>query len=520
MLDDPYIHMAMAKNLAAHGVWGVTPHAFTSSSSSPLWTLLLAGAYVVTGPQLWVPFLLDLVLGALVLWFVDRRLRGSADPWGPCGRFVALAIVTLVTPLPALVLTGQEHLLQILLVLALLDRLARLLAGELVPLAGVFLLTAALVGTRYEGLFLVALAVPWLRFSGAAAAAWATLAGGLLPVVTFGMVSRAHGWHFLPQPVLVKGNRAVLDALKEHLGNVIAGTPGAWAADYLLETAQLAGRLAGSDAVAKLFASPQLLVPVLLALVTFLTIGRRAPVSPARTGILLAVGLTLVHLTFAQTGWFFRYEAYLLAALLAATLTALGPGSLEPSIQGMRSGAPGALISRAGALVLLLLLIQPLGHRAYTALVMPRYACGNIHQQQVQIARFLAAYRKGSVVALNDIGAVNFFGEIDCVDLFGLADLELGDLRVQGGTNRADIERVAIRRGARLAVLYESWFVRSGGLPSSWKKVATWTIPDNLVCGDATVAFCALVPEEAEPLRRDLVEFAAKLPAGVEVRYP
>src|SRR4051812_45844062 len=41
-LDDTYIHMSIGKNLAEFGQWGITRHEFTSSSSSILYTLLIA----------------------------------------------------------------------------------------------------------------------------------------------------------------------------------------------------------------------------------------------------------------------------------------------------------------------------------------------------------------------------------------------------------------------------------------------------------------------------------------------
>ena len=34
-LDDPYIHMALAKNVALHGVWGIAPDSFALSVTDP-----------------------------------------------------------------------------------------------------------------------------------------------------------------------------------------------------------------------------------------------------------------------------------------------------------------------------------------------------------------------------------------------------------------------------------------------------------------------------------------------------
>jgi hypothetical protein len=47
--DDVYIRMAIAKNLVRHGVWGVTPHAFTSCASSIVWPILIAPTFVLFG---------------------------------------------------------------------------------------------------------------------------------------------------------------------------------------------------------------------------------------------------------------------------------------------------------------------------------------------------------------------------------------------------------------------------------------------------------------------------------------
>jgi len=66
-LDDPYIHMAIAKNFAQHGVWGVTRYEFSSSSSSLLWTVLLSAIYLIFGTNEIAPLVLNVIVATLVV---------------------------------------------------------------------------------------------------------------------------------------------------------------------------------------------------------------------------------------------------------------------------------------------------------------------------------------------------------------------------------------------------------------------------------------------------------------------
>src|SRR3990172_7216000 len=65
-LDDPYIHMAIARNFARHGVWGVTRYEFSSSTSSLIWTLLLAAAYFFTSSE-YVPLIFNIACAIVLL---------------------------------------------------------------------------------------------------------------------------------------------------------------------------------------------------------------------------------------------------------------------------------------------------------------------------------------------------------------------------------------------------------------------------------------------------------------------
>jgi hypothetical protein len=223
-LDDPYIHMAMAKNLSQHGVWGVTRYGFTSSSSSPLWTLLLSLVYSMAGPNEPALLVLDLIFALLTLVLVDRLMAGRG--LGQWSRSCVLCGLVVLVPLPAMVLTGQEHVLHLLVSMLFLWFGAKAVAGPKSrfnwPLVGLgFLLTAV----RYEGAFLVAAVVLLLLWRRRTRLGLVLAGAALVPIVAYGIVSVSQGWYFLPNSVLMKAS-ATRNAV--HLIRAGLVHPGFW----------------------------------------------------------------------------------------------------------------------------------------------------------------------------------------------------------------------------------------------------------------------------------------------------
>jgi hypothetical protein len=225
------------------------------------------------------------------------------------------------------------------------------------------------------------------------------------------------------------------------------------------------------------------------------------------------VVLTLLHTQFAQPEafWFFRYEAYLV--VLGGVVVARVLGEWLSSV-----GDRGAHVTRAiqfGAL--LLFALSPLSDRAAKALVNIPQATTNIYEQQYQMGLFLARFYEGRSIGLNDIGAASFLGQIDCVDLAGLADMDVAKHLLGGLYESEDVRDIADEKDVRIAIVYDSWF--GNRIPASWRRAATWTIQNNVVLGSNTVTFYAVKPEELGPLRVHLNEFSGELPSTVVQRF-
>lgn len=494
--DDPYIHLAMARTLAEHGVWGVRPYEFASASSSPLWTLLLAAIWKLGARLVWVPFALNLFLGCILLVVASRvvtRLAVGADdgvrvPDVAVPAPAVLAALVLVTPLPTLAFIGMEHTLQVLLVLAFVWQAAGRLSSIRDDWAWPAAVAAAMVATRYESLFVVAavggLLVWQRRWRGVLMLG---VAAGL-PVCAFAVYSVTQGGLVLPNSVLMKSGPSRFPSFASGFSAVLS--------DWI--------------AVGALFRRPAQLALTLAAMIGFLL----TPVhtfGPRRRSLWIAacfLGTSLLHAGLVKLEWFYRYEAYLVAL---GMLSVTGLASLAVLPAGRPHRARKTFHPAVAPLAILLAL--PLGARALGALAATPKAVGNVYEQQVQLGRFFAKYYAGRPVAVNDLGAVAWIAPSPILDIVGLASQEVGDLKRRGSLTAAALEQLADARGVEVAAVYEDVFASI--LPKRWVKVGEWKIEGNVAVSGDTVAFFATEALDAERLRRSLASFQGELPPGI-----
>ncbi|MBI4861452.1 MAG: hypothetical protein HY815_14510 [Candidatus Riflebacteria bacterium] len=230
---------------------------------------------------------------------------------------------------------------------------------------------------------------------------------------------------------------------------------------------------------------------------------------------MLILATAFGHMQFARAGWFYRYEAYLVTfgAYVASRWLLESTGTISRWITTSPSPAATALAATALALFALVPVVQ----RALWATLSAPRAAANIHQQQRQVARFLKAHYEGAAVALIDVGLANFEVDLRCLDMAGLADLEVWR-EVKAGRWSADaLAAMAARRGVVLAVMHQGgWLPYPGrGPPAAWRAMGSWRIPLNVVCAHDTVTFHAPGPDSRQRLADSLEAFTPHLAPGV-----
>jgi 4-amino-4-deoxy-L-arabinose transferase-like glycosyltransferase len=509
-LDDAYIHMAMAKNLALHGVYGVTRYEFTSSSSSPLWTLLLALFYFLFGVHESFPFILNLVIASVTLVAAYVLLNGIVKK--QILQLCALLAIVFFTPLPVLIASGMEHPLHILLAILFLSYAARTIVDDTAAhsasnLAILFLLCAAIVLTRFESYALVFVVCALFALRKRWTIALGILVAGLLPLIAYQAVSVAHGWQWLPNSILVRAG--AVDFGINSMKSIIMVPPASrnvW--QFLLRGWN---SLLGAPFLAVLIAGSILVLGISW---------RRSRRLWKIEHIMLAayVVAALAHVQFGRIGYFFRYEAYLVAlGVFVLPISVVGLlGALKQWMASSRMKALGG----AAILLLSLQLTIPLFTRSLVSLPLVPIASQNIYQQQYQMGLFLRKYYSGKVIAANDIGAICFLADIHLVDLVGLASVDIYRLRESNEFNTGQMLRLCNQKDVSIVVAYAAWLHMEGlsGYQQGWKREGEWKIENNVVCGNDVVSFYATQTAEERPLMENLLAFSKTLPPNVGYR--
>lgn len=481
-LDDPYIHMAIARNFARHGVWGVTPYEFSSSTSSLLWTLLLAAPYSFTS-CVYIPLIFNTVFALLLLTVANVFLY----PLSSFLKLTLLSSLVLLLPLPALIFSGMEHTAHIAVCVPLVFTAASVITVDQLSLRTrklwlLLLLVALASMIRYESLFLILPVATLLAIRRRFVEAVLVVIVAVVPLAVYGLISWNYGSEFLPNPLLLKGSMPRNGIL-----------------------------LFLQQALFKLLSAPQLLFLLLMGVWLFFARRSDSVWRESRIQFLIFILATALHLLFAGIGWFYRYEAY----LIAIGILIVGKSFFQLS-DGQKEGvALRQLFPVTVTLTLALITVAVLLQRATRAFSETIPAMKNIYDQQYQMARFLDTYYAGEGVAANDIGAINFMTDIRCLDLRGLGNIEVTRAKLARAFNTGKIAELAALHQVRVALLYSVWFQGDESVPKSWIEVGKWTIRECVVCGSPTVSFYAVDKNEANRLMQNLQTFSTRLPADV-----
>jgi len=445
-VDDAYIHMAVAKTLASHGIWGCTPFHFSSSSSSLLWTLGLGIAYRVFQLHDSIPLVLNIAFAIGTLVVANVSLARFGVP--PLLRASALVGIVVAFPLAGIALLGMEHVLHLLLtigfaavaVLALTSPSESKHLGRRRTVA-LCILGALLGASRYEGFFLIGLVCLAFLVRRQLLRAVSIGMAGLLPVAAFGAISAANGSYFLPNPLMIKavGEASMVWAL-----------------------------LKPFDSEDLVFLRNNRAMPILLGLGVLGALAhwrarRGAWRPPVLLPLLLAAMILLHgHFVFSPLYWAYRYDAYLVAfgifvaavvlvemptplALPRGAVPALLVASLVPTVADVREGlVPDAEIE---------------GMRS-------------TYLEQYQTAQFVRLYYPGDAVIVNDLGAVTYYTQARILDLVGLGDVEPLVIMRRTAYTSSDVTAWTAKYQPSIAVVSLGWSVVDPLIPPEWVRVA------------------------------------------------
>lgn len=490
-LDDVYIHLKYARNLTTGHGFGFNPGQPTSGSTSPLWVLLLSGAYWLSG-ALFVPSRLLSAIAyvgtGLVTWVLARQLLGD--------RRAALltGVLTILSGRLAWAgMSGMETTLFCLVsLLAILRHDAERAARR--PAFGSALLLGLASLLRPEGHLLFALATlarwleQWQHKEGVFGRRWFLQEAGAVVlyvalVSPYLILSWVWTGHLLPNTYRVVSGDILYKPLR-----------------YGREFAEL------------VFHDHPLLAAVLP--IGLVALGRRHWRSRPLF-LLWAVGLPLVSAWVAPR--LRHHGRYLMPLIPLYTLA--GVAGLMAVVEWWKRRVPRRTVAR-------------LGQAGATALIVgialwgavrwaDRFAWNvdNINEMHVALGRWVAQNTSAnSVVATNDIGAIGYVSGREVIDTVGLVTPEVIDVLAAwdwAWMRDAALCRYLSYRNPSLVILLPNWYDALAQNEQVLTPVHVTELANNTIAGgEAMVAYAPHWPYVQHPVMEHRVNAAL----GQEIR--
>lgn len=478
VIDDAYIHLAMAKNFALHDVWGVTKYKFSSSSSSPLFTFLVGIVIKIFGNYDLIPLVFNFIFSGGIVFTLNKFY---SELFTSELKVLAANIFTLLfVTLHLQVISGMEHVFQVFIFGVNIFCFYHLHHKRWAKYG--FYISLALLGLiRFESMFyfvslafLFSLIKNWKNV-------FAVLCFGFLPILAFCIFNHSQSGYWFPNSILVKGT--ALHFNEKFISDLI----------YVVKE--------------KFFFSRSLykigFFPILIC-AYFICKDRRKSFNEILKRnfllIVLSINFTL-HCMFAETRYLFRYEAYLVAGFAMVIFERISRDFFLKDFFAIKNGLLSFLLIANFILM---------GYKTFVSHKMLRLGCKNIYEQQIQSAKFLHTYYNEAKVVANDIGAVSYFTDIHLLDVVGLGSVETMPYNGNEVTFDERFKKFMCdytsKNNFELAVVYDHWF--NGQIPDNWVKVAELTIQENLNAAGNTVSIYSINKDSVELLRKNVREFS------------
>jgi arabinofuranosyltransferase len=442
-LDDAWIHLHFARNIAEGRGFAYNAGVPGAGSTAPLWTLSLAAGFALLGSHPYWAKVLGIGAGLGTALVVARlAARWTQDRWL---ALLAGVVTATAGPLVWGALSGMEVSLAALLVTAALLGHAD---GRDLP-AALLLGLAALA--RPEALLLIPLVwmgrpITWKRtaiFAGVTAAC-------LGPWVAFNL---AAGGTPLPATASAKiegGLVGFLSGTRESVARTFLETPGRF----------------GLEWIEWLFAVNALL-PFLIPAGLWVLWRRwgRVAVWPASALLVHPIGMALLAPYRGPGFQEGRYSIHLLPLAIAVAAAGLACLARWPRVR----------VTAAGLFLLASIAAAPLAADRYA------WAVQNIEAMQVHLGRWVAAHTPpGARLALNDVGAIAYFSRREVVDLMGLITPAIIPYRRAGEDG---VRRYLEQACPDYLIIFPEWFPKLSAMTERFTPIYRRRLDHNTVSG-------------------------------------